>query len=119
MNKLEKAKEIIAKYIDDAKLGIFCTRNVFGDPMSPLYHHYQLDDNIHDFLRIEICYPHEYFEVFGLSNEEFNELKTYYEEIRKEAYDRYWEELLKDEDEEIRKEASDRYREELLKNKEI
>ena len=42
MNKLEKAKEIITEHIDDAKDGIFCTRNILGDTMSPLYHyHYE------------------------------------------------------------------------------
>ena len=113
MNKLEKAKEIITEHIDDAKDGIFCTRNILGDTMSPLYH-YRYEDlynYVNDFLHIDICYQHEYFEVFGLSDEEFNELKTYYEEIRKEAYDRYWEKL--------REEAYDRYWEELLKDEEI
>ena len=98
MNKLEKAKEIVTKYIDDAKDGIFCTRNVLGDTMSSIYHYEDLHDEVRDFLHIDICYQHEYFEVFGLSNKEFNELKTYYEKIRKEAYNRYWEELLKDEE---------------------
>ena len=98
MNKLEKAKEIVTQYIDDAKDGIFCTRNILGDPMSPIYHYEDWHGDVHDFLHIDICYKCEYFEVFGLSDEEFIELKIYYEEIRKEAYDRYWEELLKDEE---------------------
>lgn len=29
-----------------------------------------------------ICYYYEYFEVFGLTDEEFNELKEYYVELR-------------------------------------
>ena len=27
---------------------------------------------------IDICYKHSYFEVFGLTDEEFKELKDYY-----------------------------------------
>lgn len=70
MNKLEKAKEIVKKYINFALCGIFDCRNTVGDDMTTIY-----SDNE---LVIDICYDYEYFEVFGLSDEEFNDLENYY-----------------------------------------
>ena len=35
-----------------------------------------------DGLQVDICYGHCYFEVFGLSNKEFEDLEKYYEKIR-------------------------------------
>lgn len=66
---LRIAKEVIKNYIEDARFGIFNTRNIAGDPMEVIY--------CEDGLTIEICYYYGYFEVFGLS-EEFKELKNYY-----------------------------------------
>jgi len=34
-----------------------------------------------DGLQVDICYRYEYFEVFGLSDEEFEALKKYYNRI--------------------------------------
>ena len=70
MNKLEKAKEIIAENIDDGRCGIYNTRNIVGDTMTNLYKE--------DGLTIDICYGYEYFEVFGLTDDEFEELEKYY-----------------------------------------
>lgn len=74
MSKLEKAKEIIKENISDADCGIYNCRGCMGDRMT----------NIHneDGLCIDICYGYAYFEVFGLSVAEFEELQKYYEEIR-------------------------------------
>ncbi len=74
MDKLDTAKKVIKENIDDARYGIFNTRNILGDPM----------DNIHyddSGLRIDICYEYSYFEVFGLTKEEFAELSEYYGEL--------------------------------------
>lgn len=70
MNKLEKAKEIIKEYYGQADCGIYNTRNWVGDPMYNIY-----DE---DELAIDICYSYAYFEVFGLTEEEFEQLKNYY-----------------------------------------
>lgn len=70
MSRLEKAKEIIEKNIEDARYGIFNTRNIVGDRMTSLY-----DDGD---LQIDICYDWGYFEVFGLSDEEFEQLEEFY-----------------------------------------
>ena len=76
MNKLERAKEIIKEYYDMANCGIFDTRNIFGDRMTTIYE----DDE----LVVDICYGYSYFEVFGLSDEEFNELEKYYSSLEEE-----------------------------------
>lgn len=78
MNRLEKAKEIIRENINDARCGIFDTRNIAGDRMSTIY------DEDYD-LQIDICYRWEYFEVFGLSDDEFNELEEFYYKLKKEV----------------------------------
>lgn len=74
MTKLEKAKQIIKEYIEDAKFGIFDSRNIAGDYMLNIYSS--------DELVIDICYGWGYFEVFGLSPLEFKHLKEYYNSIR-------------------------------------
>ena len=73
MNKLEKAKEIIKENIDDGRCGIYNTRNLIGDTMTNLFKEYKEDGLI-----IDICYNYSYFEVFGLTDDEFEELKKYY-----------------------------------------
>lgn len=73
MTKLEKAKQIIEEYLEEAPCGIFDCRNTAGDEMTNIYSADGLD--------IDICYSWLYFEVFGLSNKEFKELERYYEEL--------------------------------------
>lgn len=73
MNKLEIAKKVIAENIEDARCGIFDTRNIAGDTMETLY---DSDD-----LTIDICYFWMYFEVFGLTVEEFEILEKYYNSL--------------------------------------
>ena len=70
MDKLEKAKQIIKKNFDNARHGIFNTCNWAGDTMTELY-----DDGE---LKIDICYPYEYFEVFGLADSDFRQLEDFY-----------------------------------------
>ena len=74
-SRLEKAKNIIESRIQDARFGIFNSRNIVGDRMSTIYE----DDEI----TIDICYRWRYFEVFGLSDDEFKSLKAYYESLLK------------------------------------
>lgn len=80
MSKLEKAKEVVSEHIKDGTCGIYNTCNIMGDHLVPLYSN--------DGLVIFICYYFSYFEVFGLSDEEFMELVNFYdnlvEETRKE-----------------------------------
>lgn len=73
MSKLETAKDIIRRNIDDGKYGIFNCRNIAGDPMTTIHKE--------DGLQIDICFRYEYFEVFGLSDDEFSRLVEYYTEL--------------------------------------
>lgn len=73
MSKLEKAKEVIKEYAEAADCGIFNCRNTEGDPMGTIYEDSELT--------IDICYGWRYFEVFGLSDEEFQKLEEYYEAL--------------------------------------
>ena len=70
MNKLDIAKKVIKEHYSEADCGIYDSRNIVGDPMTTIY-----DDGN---LTIDICYHYSYFEVFGLSNDEFRELESFY-----------------------------------------
>lgn len=72
-DKLEIAKSVIKENYKDADCGIFDCRNLVGDSMSTIY-----DE---DGLQIDICYRYSYFEVFGLTDNEFAELEKYYEDL--------------------------------------
>ena len=48
-----------------------------GDPMGTIYK----DDSI----KVLGCYHYSYFEVFGLSRDDFDRLKDYYDGLNKEA----------------------------------
>lgn len=76
-NNLEIAKRIIKKHFNEARCGIFNCRNWCGDPVRTLYEK--------DGLTIDICHYYEYFEVFGLSNREFNTLAKYYESLKEQT----------------------------------
>ena len=73
MSNLKKAKEIVKEYYSVANCGIFSNRNFIGDVMNTIYKG--------EGLMIDICYSHAYFEVFGLSDADFKELKTYYHSL--------------------------------------
>ena len=70
---MEKVKEIIRENYDDACCGIFDCRNLVGDSMTTIYN----DGEV----QIDICYSWMYFEVFGLSNKEFEALAEYYDSL--------------------------------------
>ena len=74
MSKLAIAKKIIKENWKEADCGIFDCRNTVGDPMHTLYWE--------DGLRVDICYYWSYFEVFGLTDTEFEALAKYYYKLR-------------------------------------
>lgn len=76
-DKLEIAKKVIKENFEDAKYGIFDSRNIVGDFMETIY-----DENG---LTIDICYGWAYFEVFGLTDEEFEKLEEYYKELKEQV----------------------------------
>ena len=75
-SNLDIAKEIIDEYFDIADCGLFNTRNLVGDPMTTVYNA--------NGLTIDVCYHYSYFEVFGLSADEFKQLEKYYNQKCKE-----------------------------------
>lgn len=74
---VEKVKAVIADNIEDALYGIFDCRNIVGDPMETIY-----DE---DEVSIDICRHYRYFEVFGLSEQEFGEVESFYEDLVSKA----------------------------------
>ena len=80
MYKLERAKEVIKENYSSYDYGIFNSRNLVGDYMVNIY-----EDE--DGLSIDACPNWAYFEVFGLTNQEFEELKKYYYSLRDEEED--------------------------------
>lgn len=81
MTNFEKAKEIVKEYYEDGDCGIFNSRNIAGDKMETIYKNGSLT--------IDICFLYAYFEVFGLSDEDFEKLEEYYyNDLRKESRDK-------------------------------
>lgn len=77
MSNLEKAKEIVKTHYSVADCGIFNSRNIVGDAIQTIYKG--------EGLTIDICYNYSYFEVFGLSDAEFEELERYYDSLESEV----------------------------------
>ena len=73
MTKLDIAKKVIKEYYSKADCGIYDSRNIVGDPMATIYN----DGS----LIIDICYYYSYFEVFGLTDVEFQELASFYTDL--------------------------------------
>lgn len=73
MSNLEKAKEVVKTYYKYANRGIFDNRNIVGDETRTIYESKGLT--------IDICFNYSYFEVFGLSDAEFEELESYYDSL--------------------------------------
>lgn len=73
---MEELKKIIKDNIRDADCGIFFSRNLVGDPMTPVY--------IGGKYTVYICYPYNYFEIFGLSKGQQEELEDFYKKTLKD-----------------------------------
>ena len=76
MNRIEefnKVKQTIKNLYPQAMFGIFNTRNWCGDLTTNIFSGEYFD--------IDICYQCEYFEVFGTTDKEWNELERFYEAL--------------------------------------
>ena len=73
VSRLDKVKNVIRDRYMDAMCGLFFTQNWAGDRMSTIW--------AEDGVTIDICYDYEYFEVFGLTEEEENELLAFYNSL--------------------------------------
>jgi hypothetical protein len=71
--KLKVAKQIIKDNLIYGRYGLFNSRNTVGDRMVVLFKN--------AYIEIDICYEYEYFEIFGLTDNEFNELLHFYNSI--------------------------------------
>ena len=76
MRDLTEVKKVIKDNFEGGRFGIYDTRNIAGDILEIIYEK--------DGVRIEICPYYEYFEVFGLTCEEFEKVKEYYNHLREE-----------------------------------
>lgn len=68
--EFKKVKELIKEYYEQARHGIFNTRNIVGDSMITIFNG--------EYFTLDICFGWEYFEVFGATEEEFAELTELY-----------------------------------------
>ncbi len=82
MSNYEMAKQIINENLKDGDCGLFNTRNLVGDPMDKIY------DN--GTLQIEICHAWSYFEVFGLSGDDFEKLHDWYDDAISKYREEQW-----------------------------
>ena len=73
VSRIDKVKNVIRDRYSDAMCGLFFTPSWIGDPMSTIWEE--------DGVTIDICYRYEYFEVFGLTEEEENELLAFYNSL--------------------------------------
>ena len=74
MARIDLVKKVIKDRYNDADCGLFFTRNLVGDPMATIWEE--------DGVTIDICYYYSYFEVFGLTKEEENELSRFYDSMK-------------------------------------
>lgn len=72
--EFQKVKDTIRENIDDARCGLYFTRNVVCDPMQTIY--------IGKIFTVDICRYYGYFEVFGCTRKEEDMLTDYYEVIK-------------------------------------
>ena len=73
VSRIDKVKNVIRNRYSDATCGLFFNRNWVFDHTSTIWEE--------DGVTIDICYYHQYFEVFGLTEEEENELLAFYNSL--------------------------------------
>ena len=73
--ELQKIKEIIKEKFDDYSCGIYNSRNIVGDPMHKIFNG--------KYFRLDGYYHYSYYELFGTTDEEFKEVKDFYNTLRK------------------------------------
>ena len=72
--EIANLKKIIKLFYNPVCKGrLFNSRNVVGDKMTNIYKSKNM--------QLDICYEYDYFEVFGLTDEEFKDLQNYYSNL--------------------------------------
>lgn len=74
MARLDAVKNVIKEHILDGDGGLFCRGGMFGDLKETVYEA--------DGVRVLLAKYDAYFEVFGLTSEEFKELQEFYEPLK-------------------------------------
>lgn len=72
-DEFEEVKAAILARLESGRCGLFYTRNIVGDKMTTV-----IDGDGLNSIKLDICYPWAYFEVFGLSEDEEEELEAWY-----------------------------------------
>ena len=75
--EIEKVKELIKENIEYGSCGLFNCGNWIGDSVETLFKG--------SFLILKQCYGYCYFEVFGTTENEFDELMKWYEDLVKQS----------------------------------
>lgn len=70
--EFKKVKELIIERYEYADCGLYNVQNMVGDIMTTLFKG--------QYFKLDICYGWNYYEVFGTTNEEFEELMYIYNE---------------------------------------
>ena len=70
ISTIEKVKEVIKNNIEDALCGIYNYPTVYSRPVKTIYNE--------DDVSVKLCTVWGYFEVLGLTNKEFAEVKSFY-----------------------------------------
>lgn len=77
MDKVKEVKDVLRRHIGGRfpynAHGLFDTRNHAGDEMETIYKN--------EGVTVEFCAFWEYYEIFGLTEEEFLEVKSYYQDL--------------------------------------
>lgn len=71
--EFQHIKEIIKDYYSAGDCGLYNTRNLVGDLMITIFNG--------KYFTLDLCYYYSYFEIFGTTKEEFEELKKFYERL--------------------------------------
>ena len=71
---MNKVKEIIRNYYSDSD-GHLSAHNAPGDPILEVY--------VDDETTVGVCYRYSHFEIFGLTEDEEDEVFAYYEALQK------------------------------------
>lgn len=75
MTNVEKVEKVIKENYSDGDCGVFDSRNTVGDTVTTIFEE--------DGITVDICYDYAYFEVFGLSREEYEEVYDFYCQLQK------------------------------------
>ncbi len=74
--EFKNIKELIQLFYNQARCGLYDTRNIVGDTMINIY--------TGDFFQLDICLNYSYFEVFGTTADEFAKLEKLYQKLGEE-----------------------------------